>query len=36
MVEFFPEVGVLPFFIRDSVLLFLEYHKTPSEFQKRS
>lgn len=36
MVEGFPEVGVLMFFISDSVLLFVEYYKTPSEFQKKS
>lgn len=37
MVEVFSEVGVLTFFfINDSVLLFLEYYKNLSEFQKRS
>jgi len=35
MVGFFSEVGVLRFFIKDSVLLLLEYYKTPSEFQTR-
>lgn len=36
MVEGFSEVEVLMFFISNSVLLFVEYYKTPTEFQKKN